>query len=62
MTGGTLTANALTLGEKAKTSDKAAANGTATFTNVANQSFAGDVVAGSSGAVVRLVQPENMPA
>ena len=50
MTGGTLTANALTLGEKAKTSDKAAANGTATFTNIANQSFAGDVVAGSSGA------------
>ena len=49
MTGGTLTANALTLGEKAKTSDKAAANGTATFTNIANQSFAGDVVVGSYG-------------
>ena len=49
MTGGTLTAQALTLGEKAKTDDKAAANGTATFTNIENQSFTGNVTVGNKG-------------
>ena len=49
MTGGTLTAKGLTIGDKPKTSSKDAASGTATFTNIANQSFSGDVTVGSSG-------------
>ncbi|MBR5160603.1 MAG: hypothetical protein IKW80_03175, partial [Thermoguttaceae bacterium] len=48
MTGGTLTANGLDLGEKVATETAPGAKGTATFNNI-YQSFAGDVNVGSYG-------------
>ncbi|MBR5709399.1 MAG: PEP-CTERM sorting domain-containing protein [Thermoguttaceae bacterium] len=49
MSGGTLSVSALTLGNNGASSEKAAAKGTATFTNIVNQSFSGNVTVGNSG-------------